>query len=414
MAREAWQDVVRPEATQGELFHTSGSFAQDSLTLRMDVNAPKRKELVRRIETLRKAVNQAQSAVQGSRLDEAIDEFTRWSPYDQNTSAPFFDAQAMFLIQGGFDVVIGNPTYISTKGVSEEDGKKYIEEFGFTDDTYNLFFVKGASLLNPGGILSYITPKTYWTTQTKRSLRELILSKTLLYIYDTANPFEAAMVDTCITSFQNVSPDTRHTFPYLDGSQDLRRPSVYTATQAHYQNALNSVIFPPTPYNLAVYAKYGATVKALYEKWWDKIKTSRDIEKNRVELKTYHASLRPWDITLLGCLTDGGIGLQTGDNGRYIAVRTSSKWAENTRKACVKKLKELLKAHKITPVDIDNLSPEDFLASLSEQQIAQRFDALKEKYGIKLFGKGFFVPTYRRHRNGRRGDVNRRRKGKRY
>ena len=318
-------------------------------------------------------------------------QLAEWNPYDQNTCAPFFDPEWMFNLSSAapFDIVIGNPPYISTKGVSEEDGKRYTAEFGFSDDTYNLFFVKGVSLLKPNGILSYITPKTYWSTQTKQSLRKLILSKTLLYLYDTANPFEAAMVDTCITSFRNAPPESSHTFVYLDGSQDFQHPVVYEVAQTDYSDGLNAVIFPPTPYNLAVYRKYGPIVKKLYQTWWDKIKTSRDIEKNRAELEAYRASLKPGDVALLGCLTEGGQGLATADNGRYIAIRMSSKWAANTRKVRVKKLKELLKAHKIAPEDLDDLSPEDFLATLSECQITERFDGLKAKYGIKLFGKGF-------------------------
>ena len=31
-------------------------------------------------------------------------------------------------------------------------------------------------------------------------MRDLLLSNTIRYIFDTANPFEAAMVDTCITA----------------------------------------------------------------------------------------------------------------------------------------------------------------------------------------------------------------------
>ena len=61
-------------------------------------------------------------------------------------------------------------------------------------------FFKGFSLLCDGGCITYITPKTFWTTQTKRNLRDLLLANTLNYVFDTANPFEAVMVDTCITS----------------------------------------------------------------------------------------------------------------------------------------------------------------------------------------------------------------------
>ena len=35
-----------------------------------------------------------------------------WDPYDKNRSAEFFDAEWMFGIKDGFDVVIGNPPYV--------------------------------------------------------------------------------------------------------------------------------------------------------------------------------------------------------------------------------------------------------------------------------------------------------------
>ncbi|EFS98138.1 hypothetical protein HMPREF1977_0566 [Capnocytophaga ochracea F0287] len=72
---------------------------------------------------------------------------------------------------------------------------------------YNHFFFKGYQILSNKGVLSFITSKTFWTTQTKRNLRDLLLSRRLEYIFDTGNPFESAMVDTCITSFSKIKPE---------------------------------------------------------------------------------------------------------------------------------------------------------------------------------------------------------------
>lgn len=99
--------------------------------------------------------------------------------------------------------------------------------------------------------------------------------------------------------------------------------------QSIYLKTQNSVIFKPTELNLRIWELYGEKVKELYDKWWDKIKTSRDIEKNKAELEAYRKSLKPGDIALLGCLTEGGQGLATANNGKYIAVRRSTKWAKN-------------------------------------------------------------------------------------
>ena len=233
----------------------------------------------------------------------------------------------VFRDNGGFDVVIGNPPYISTKGVSTEDKRQYERVFGFSDDTYNLFTFKGLMLANAGGTLNYIIPKTFWTTQTKRNMRDLILSKTIRYVFDTANPFESAMVDTCIIQVANSEPSSSHIVLFLDGSKDLSNPVEMHIEQNAFINTQNSVIFKPTEFNMRMHELYGAKVKELYDRWWDKIKTSRDIEKNREELETYRQSLKPGDVALLGCLTEGGQGLATANNGKYIAVRSSTKQA---------------------------------------------------------------------------------------
>ena len=107
-------------------------------------------------------------------LKKELETLASWNPYDQNASAPFFDPEWMFGISDGFDIVIGNPPYISTKGVTSEFKKALEKEYGFADDTYNHFFFRGYQILRDKGILSFITPKTFWTTQTKKELTRFI------------------------------------------------------------------------------------------------------------------------------------------------------------------------------------------------------------------------------------------------
>ncbi|MDR2775689.1 MAG: Eco57I restriction-modification methylase domain-containing protein [Tannerella sp.] len=290
---------------------------------------------------------------------------------------------------GGFDIVIGNPPYISTKGTSTEDKRIFEKIYSFADDTYNHFFFRGIPLLSTNGSLTFITPKTFWTTQTKRNLRNLLLTKQILYVFDTANPFSAAMVDTCITSISARKTETNQ-LKFLDGSKDLIHPVSYSINQSVYLNTQNSVIFKPTDENLKIYRLFGQKVKDLYNRWWDKIKTSRDIELNKHELKEYRKSLKPGDFTLLGCLTEGGVGLQTGNNGKYIAVRKTTKWAKNILESRPKKLSEAIKAKKIPLPEMANFAnTADYLASLTEKEIAALFDSLKERYGRDIFGQGY-------------------------
>ena len=323
--------------------------------------------------------------------NEQAAQLAQWDMFDQNSFAPFFDPEWMFGVKEGFDILIANPPYISTKGVSTADKKLFEAEFGFSDDTYNLFFFKGFSLLCKGGCITYITPKTFWTTQTKRSLRDLLLANTLNYVFDTANPFEAVMVDTCITSAVKNKPAADNLVRFMDGRKNLSQPECLIVAQSVYLNTQNSVIFKPSALNMRIYELYGEKVKALYDKWWDKIKTSRDIEKNKRELEEYRASLKPGDVALLGCLTEGGQGLATANNGKYIAVRSTTKWADNIRMSRPKKLADFLARtpKAITAEMYRYPSYAAFLQSLSEAEIAGLFDSLKEQYGRDIFGQGY-------------------------
>lgn len=313
--------------------------------------------------------------------------------FDQHRYAPFFDPEWMFGVTDGFDILIANPPYVSTKGVSVELKKLLEKEFGFSDDLYNMFTFKGMSLCSEGGSVTYITPKTFWTTQTKRNMRDLMLSHNLRYVFDTANPFEAVMVDTCIWQVINTPYNTSkdNKVYFQDGSANLTNPVIFDPIlQSIYLKTQNAVIFKPTELNLRIWELYGEKVKELYEKWWDKIKTSRDIEKNKAELEAYRNSLKPGDIALLGCLTEGGQGLATANNGKYIAVRRSTKWAKNIIESRPKKLADVIVRYKPNiPGYSSALSVSEFLNGKTEREIADLFDSLKERYGRDIFGQGY-------------------------
>lgn len=326
-------------------------------------------------------------STQGS---ERLKQRMAWNPFDSNKSSGFFDSVTMFNMQDGFDIAIGNPPYVSTKGVQTKDKKVYEGIYGFSDDTYSLFTFRGMQLIKEGGTLNFIVPKTFWTTQTKRNMRDLLLRNTLCYIFDTANPFESAMVDTCIFQVKKTPYKNTDSVRFLDGRESLSNPKIMHIVQSDYIGAQNSVIFMPSEFNLQVFEKYGTRVRELYNRWWDKIKTSRDIEKNQAELMEYRNQLKPGDIALLGCLTEGGVGLQTGNNGKYIAVRQSSKWADNVIKSRPKKLATAIKSKNIPLSRLAPYSSEsDLLACGNEREIARVFDELKDEYGRDIFGQGY-------------------------
>jgi hypothetical protein len=87
-----------------------------------------------------------------------------------------------------------------------------------------------------------------------------------------------------------------------------------------YKKSVKKVFFTPNEKNLKLYEKFMPKMNELHQKWWSKIKSSKDIQKNKKEIEKYLKTLKPGDVTILGLITEGGQGLATADNGRFLAV----------------------------------------------------------------------------------------------
>ena len=111
----------------------------------------------------------------------AAQKLADWDMFEQNTHADFFDAEWMFGVKGGFDIVIGNPPY---KIVSRDDECKAIYDsifevaHGGKRNLYHLFFERGILALCTKGTLSYITPDTYFSGNDTAALRLYFINNT--------------------------------------------------------------------------------------------------------------------------------------------------------------------------------------------------------------------------------------------
>ena len=110
-----------------------------------------------------------------------------WDPYDQNASASFFDAEWMFGIRDGFDIVIGNPPYVRQEEIKEL--KPLLQAQGYhcytgTADLYVYFYERALDLLRDGGILSFISSNKFFRAAYGQKLRELLARQTLHCIID--------------------------------------------------------------------------------------------------------------------------------------------------------------------------------------------------------------------------------------
>jgi adenine-specific DNA-methyltransferase len=141
--------------------------------------------------------------------DKAV-RLSSWNPYDQNTSADFFDAEWMFGIIGGFDVVIGNPPFGAT--FSKEEKKLLLKQYRHQDyqlDSYLLFTERAFGLLLEHGVVSFILPNTWLQSVTYIKFRKYLSnSYNWLNILHLNNNVFDAVVDTMVIVFEKPGKRT--------------------------------------------------------------------------------------------------------------------------------------------------------------------------------------------------------------
>lgn len=150
---------------------------------------------------------------------EDATQMATWNPYDQNAKSPFFDAEWMFGIKDGFDIVIGNPPYKQIKknvyssqtfpySEGKDVGKQNLYKL-FVEHSYN-------QAKNENGIACMIVQSSLMCDLSSRHTRELILKKTNLDIiieFPKTAPtpegqvFESVCQGTCIYLFRKTNPD---------------------------------------------------------------------------------------------------------------------------------------------------------------------------------------------------------------
>ena len=163
-----------------------------------------------------------------------------WDPYDQNSSADFFDAEWMFGLTDGFDVAIGNPPYLDSENMTNTNPelRALIQaSYSFTKgnwDIYIAFYEKAFQLANSEGIASFITPNKWISKPFGDEMRLQTTHKIRSILKAGRDVFESANVDAIVTVFGNRPQPLLRICDIVNSEIVLKRTIEKSALKAPY------------------------------------------------------------------------------------------------------------------------------------------------------------------------------------
>lgn len=222
----------------------------------------------------------------------------------QQKRKPYFlwklEFAKVFQEKGGFDIIIGNPPYVSLQKMKDESRK--LEQLNFKayntrGDLYSLFYEKGYNLLKKDGTLIFITSNKWMRANYGKELRSFFLNYTnplLLIDFGQEFVFKTAVVHSNILMFENSK--NKSLLKACNYNGDFTKESIDSYLKNNY-----------------------CTLEKLSEDIWNiASKTELDIIK---KVETKGIKLKSWKIKIQ-------YGIKTGYNEAFIIDEETKKSLE--------------------------------------------------------------------------------------
>jgi type I restriction-modification system DNA methylase subunit len=207
--------------------------------------------------------------------------------------------------QNGFDVVIGNPPYVTLQLGKKQESQEnrilsyyeghYPHSYEYKINLYALFIEKSVSLLNKQGLFSFIVPSTFYNTISFKPVRKFILESGSI----------KEMLDLRYKVFEEAEIGGSAVFIF---SKEKSKKNIRHITVASQDEFTSSPISDVDPNDLLSDTDFNFIQNKGANKIFRKISTL----KNIVEL---------------GSITKMYQGIITGDNKKFLSEKAqSSKW----------------------------------------------------------------------------------------
>jgi hypothetical protein len=132
--------------------------------------------------------------------DKRAIELSKWDPFSQE-KVDWFDQEWMFGV-AGFDIVIGNPPYISHDKIANRSAlRTHFESYEPFADIYCYFIENGIRQLKDKGVICFITSNSYLRAEYGAPLRQYLMRKSKLsqiVNIHQSQVFESAIVNVAV------------------------------------------------------------------------------------------------------------------------------------------------------------------------------------------------------------------------
>lgn len=178
--------------------------------------------LQKKIKALRHKLAETLAGSLGAVNSAKAKHLAEWDPFDPQSTADFFDPHWMFgrSLKDGFDLVIGNPPYISVEKFArtkqQEIWRNTFKTFAARGDIYCFFYERGLSFLRKDGILAFITSNKFQKAGYGKALRQLLAAQQIEILVDFCElPVFEASTDPIIVIASKATPAASHKFSVL-------------------------------------------------------------------------------------------------------------------------------------------------------------------------------------------------------
>ncbi len=189
-----------------------------------------KKNLKEKVQKIKNEIKEELERIGFSNI--TVQKIAEFDIFSQVKGNDWFDPEWMFGLDGGFDIVIGNPPYVRQEKIRDLKQLFYSQSyktFTSTADLYVYFYEKGYQILKEKGILSFISSNKWMRAKYGEKLRKFLKENTnLIKLVDFGGyrVFEQT-VDTCIVIFRKEKPSKDWTFKYCTTPSDIKNPIEY-------------------------------------------------------------------------------------------------------------------------------------------------------------------------------------------